>query len=326
MKKLLLLPALALLFAFETDPADTHKDPPACEITFCKPAEKLDKGKARIEFTFKDNAGNIITDSILMTYNGTPKTLFPSSAGTSNLVVEPGKYKFVLYAGTGFGEIYSDSIDIKVNCLTGIAVTFSPVYKIITVDKPVIYVYPDVSREVNIQLNVNGELGFTYPLYNRGWNFTADPDGTIHMNGNEYSYLFWDAQSPFDVNSVDVHSGFIVKKDSLTSFFEAKLTAMNLTPRERQDFITYWCPLMQKNEKSYVHFLFNEEYNSIATLNVTPAPDDIFRVLMVWSDAAAIDASVVHEQKIETAVRDGFTVIEWGGAETGAPKDLLSKK
>ena len=112
-------------------------------------------------------------------------------------------------------------------------------------------------------------------------------------------------------------------KTALPDFFETQLTAMGLTPREQEDFITYWCPLMQKNEKSYVHFMFNEECNSIATLNITPTPDHIFRVYMIWSDAKEIDPESIHEQKIESFQRDGFSVVEWGGAKAEFISDML---
>ena len=98
---------------------------------------------------------------------------------------------------------------------------------------------------------------------------------------------------------------------------------MGLNSRERQDFITYWCPLMQVNEKNYIHFMFNEEYNTIASLKVTPAPKNIFRVFMVWSDASEIDVKNVHPQTTETFSRDGSTVVEWGGAEAKRLGDVL---
>ncbi|HTF05408.1 MAG TPA: hypothetical protein VK826_15370 [Bacteroidia bacterium] len=317
MKKLLVVPVLLFIFAFQDgDGTEGKRRLSGCHITSCTPNAGLVNGRARIEFTAKDFGGNKITDSIRMSYNGITRTLFPDTAGKATLPVKAGKWKFQFYVN-GLDEIYSDSLEIKSGHVTAIELNFSPAFLLIEADKPVIYVYPDVTQGVHIQLDVKGELGFTYPVYpTNGWEFDADPDGTIHINGSEYSYLFWDAQTRLDLNVVDVHKGFIVEKDSLSSFFETKLTAMGLTPRERQDFITYWCPLMQENEKSYVHFMFGKEYSSIATMSVTPSPDHIFRVFMIWSDAAEIDSSAVQEQPIDSFTRSGFSVVEWGGAKT----------
>jgi hypothetical protein len=156
-----------------------------------------------------------------------------------------------------------------------------------------------------------------------GWNFSADPNGTIYMNGKEFDYLFWDGETDINMNLVEEQKGFIVERDSLSDFFEAKLTVMGLTPRERQDFITYWCPRMQENGKSYVHFMFNDEYENVAALRITPAPDEVFRIFMLWSDAAEIDATAVSDQEIQSFTREGFSVVEWGGAHMPQLTDLL---
>ena len=88
---------------------------------------------------------------------------------------------------------------------------------------------------------------------------------------------------------------------------------MGLNSQEINDFITYWCPAINVNEKNYIHFMFNEAYNKYAAITINPKPDELFRVCMLWSKAK--DNSTVKEQKIETFKRRGFTVVEWGGAE-----------
>lgn len=222
---------------------------------------------------------------------------------------------FIFFYNNSHQEIYSDSIDIKGGCRTGIELQFLTAKIHIMADKPVIYFYPEQTEKIDVQLNVNGTLGFTYPTYNGGWNFTADSTGTLHMNGKEYDYLFWDAKTSVNTNDLDLRSGFIVSKDSLTSFFENQLSTMGLNPREQQDFITYWCPLLQVNEYSYVHFLFNEECNLIADMNIAPTPANTNRVYMLWSDATEIDRNAIHPQTIPRFDRSGFDVLEWGGAE-----------
>jgi hypothetical protein len=327
MKKLFWIPFLLLLLAFRDD---TEWTPAQWTVTHCTPNNHLHPGEGQVEFTFLDSAGKPVTDSVRMSFNGKEKTLWPDKTGKAALGLRNGKYGFVLFLNTLHQEVTTDSLMIRKGFTTGIQVNFQPVLRwegsgAVTY-KPVLYIYPETTQQVNIQLNVNGQLGFTYPQYNNGWNFTADPDGTIHMNDKQYSYLFWDGITYPRVSDADAHEGFIVEKDSLASFFETKLTAMNLTPRERQDFITFWCPMMQVNEKCYVHFLFNEEYDEVASLRVTPKPDHIFRVFLLWNDAGAMDASLVKEQKIESASRDGFTVVEWGGAKYSEITKSLTTK
>ena len=56
-----------------------------------------------------------------------------------------------------------------------------------------------------------------------------------------------------------------------------------------------------------------EEINSNMSLNITPAPDSIIRVVMLFK---GLDEPIdVEEQILETPERKGFTVVEWGGTE-----------
>ena len=57
-------------------------------------------------------------------------------------------------------------------------------------DKPVIYIYPEEKTDVELHLEFNGDLTFSYPEYTNGWKITAYPNGTlIDQQGREYNYL-----------------------------------------------------------------------------------------------------------------------------------------
>lgn len=315
MNKVIALLILPVLFAFAGDPQERQKSPLPYYISYVKPDASVKKSQAKIEFTFFSDYYGGVQDSVVLSYNGKTQTVYCDSNATATLIVPPGKIKFQFWLNEHHTEIYTDSLEFKGGHITGLTVNFSNTEYIMEADKPVIYFYPQVTTDVSVQLNVNGQLGFTYPEYNKGWNFTADPGGTLHCNNKEYEYLFWDAKIPLAQTPDQSHPGFLVDRDSLTSFFEEKLTAMGLNYREQQDFITYWCPLMQKNEKSFVHFVFNEDYDQFATMKITPKPDHVFRVFMLWEDASTMNAAKIHPQEIQSVTREGFTVIEWGGAE-----------
>ena len=42
--------------------------------------------------------------------------------------------------------------------------------------KPVIYLYPEKTTEVDVKVNLDGTFTTTYPKYNDGWNVVAEPD------------------------------------------------------------------------------------------------------------------------------------------------------
>lgn len=95
-------------------------------------------------------------------------------------------------------------------------------------------------------------------------------------------------------------------------FLKEKLPILGLTPREYNDFITYWVPRMMNNAYNKITFA-GAQYEALAPLTVTPAPDSILRVHMVFQ---AIDTpETIPEQILKPFVRTGFTVVEWGGTE-----------
>lgn len=174
--------------------------------------------------------------------------------------------------------------------------------------KPVIYLYPETKQEVNVRLELEGEFTFTYPVYENGWNVTAYPDGKIISQGEEYSYLFWEGTMPY--LNTEITEGFVVKGSDSAEFLRKTLSAMGLTPKEYNEFIVFWAPKLMENEYNKIYFA-GEEYEKQAKLTITPEPDSILRVYMIYEPATK--ETVLPPQTIKPFERKGFTVIEWGG-------------
>ena len=194
-----------------------------------------------------------------------------------------------------------------------------------SVDKPIIYLYPEEEKDVHVSLELkNSEMLYMWPSANQAennifnWDVTADKNGKIHdENGNEYSYLFWEATGYADGN---FEKGFCVKGSETGEFLREKLAEIGLTPEEYNEFIVYWLPKMQNNEYNIIRFEgldANDEYNSNFVLNVTDEngieADSMLRVMMVWE--ASDSYKEIEPQEFETFERNGFTVVEWGGTE-----------
>lgn len=177
--------------------------------------------------------------------------------------------------------------------------------------KPVIYLYPTKEEVVDVKLDYKGKLTLTYPEYKDGWTVTAKQDGTlINLDDNrEYSYLFWEGISNLDWN---ISEGFVIKKEDTKDFLQEKLEYIGLTPREYNEFIVYWLPILEENDYNLIYFA-GEEYDAYAKLNITPKPDSILRVMMVYKP---LDKPIeIKEQELKQFERKGFSVIEWGGTK-----------
>lgn len=175
--------------------------------------------------------------------------------------------------------------------------------------KPVIYLYPEEKTDVSVKLDLDGDITCAYPDYRDGWEVTAYPDGTIidKYDGEEYYCLYWEGKGAADW---DMSKGFAVKREDTADFLRSKLKEIGLTPRESNEFIIYWLPELQKNDCNFITFQ-TEAYEKNAKLDISPAPDSVLRVFMVYEPCSEDFAP--EPQEFEPFERNGFTVVEWGG-------------
>jgi hypothetical protein len=177
--------------------------------------------------------------------------------------------------------------------------------------KPVIYLYPEETMDISVQLNLkNSKFTTIYPKFNdeNTWNVRAKPNGDILMNGKTYPYLFWEAES---YNPQNTNEGFIVSEENAEEFLEEKLNILGLNEKEKTDFITFWLPVLLRNKLSLCSFQ-TEKFFENMELNVTPKPDSMIRIFLAIKK---LDTPInVKEQKLVSVERKGYTVVEWGGS------------
>lgn len=175
--------------------------------------------------------------------------------------------------------------------------------------KPVLYLYPEKDTNVEISFENKDYLTTTYPKYKDSWKVFAKTNGDLYDEDGKYYYgLYWEE----DLNhKVNFSSGFYVEKDNAIEFLEEKLTLLGFNDRERNEFIMYWLPILEKNGKSLVYFELTEERDSYNKLNISPKPDSLLRVAI---HVKKVDKKInIKEQNLPTFERVGFTAVEWGG-------------
>ena len=92
------------------------------------------------------------------------------------------------------------------------------------------------------------------------------------------------------------------------------MSEQGLTPREANEFIIYWLPIMEANEYNVIAFQ-TDTYTSSTSLEITPAPDSLLRINMAFYGTD--EPIELEPQSFEPFVRRGFTVVEWGGSNLG---------
>ncbi len=177
------------------------------------------------------------------------------------------------------------------------------------ISKPILYFYPKKDMNIKVTFDDPSILETTYPKYNNGWEVTAKKDGSLYDNKGKYYYaLYWDEEK---VHTTNFNEGFYVTKDNAIDFLEEKLSYIGLNDKERNEFIMYWLPILEKNKKSLVYFELTEERNSYSKININPKPDSMLRIVIHIKKVNK--KTKINEEKLVPFERNGFTVVEWGG-------------
>lgn len=176
--------------------------------------------------------------------------------------------------------------------------------------KPVLYLYPEKETKVKVSFEKPELLTTTYPKFKNAWEVIAKPNGDLKdKDGNYYYGLYWEEEGS---TNVDFTEGFYVTKDNAIKFLEEKLSYIGLSDRERNEFIMYWLPILEKNGKSVVYFELTEERNAFNKLIIKPNPDSLLRVAIHVKKVSS-KPNNLKEEKLVKFNRSGFTAVEWGG-------------
>ncbi|KAK7452162.1 hypothetical protein VKT23_020790 [Stygiomarasmius scandens] len=235
-------------------------------------------------------------------------------------------------------------------------------------DKPVIYLQSPKEMQVTVKLSLSSSWSFSaiYPMVSvishedggqtLEWSVLTRKDGTLfhHHSGVDIAYLYWEALSNYHcltpppsprIGSSQEHFDpawpVLTKDDSvlldvqknLTSYIDKALLSLGLHVEARTSFITYWLPSFLKHQFIALRFVNQSAYERAAPLEVTPKPDVVTRIFMIfrglpeedieeWTEAldrASEDVqrwqSIVGMDKNNAMDESLFRVLEWGGME-----------
>ncbi len=180
--------------------------------------------------------------------------------------------------------------------------------------KPVIYLYPQKTMDVSVEVGID-RLTKTIPEYKTGWKVSAQPNGTLYNYDDKqaYPYLFWEGQNK---GMLTPTKGSSVKRADLEKFLTDSLDSLGLNRTEKKDFMEFWLSKMLANNEEYffVSFVGTRDFNKVAPLKISPAPDTLIRVFMYYMP---LDKPMrTEKQDLKAIDRNGFTVVEWGGTSS----------
>ena len=171
--------------------------------------------------------------------------------------------------------------------------------------KPAIYLYPEETLKIKVSLSINGEITISEPEYNNGWDVVVEPGGTIE---SRYDYLFYEARLNY-LETPD--EGWCVEYEHLELWMNTTLKELGLNEKESKDFKVFWLDFLPIANYYEIKLLSKEYLDLHMGLLIDPKPETIIRVLLTFSPYQ--NAFEIATPLIETPIRSGFTVVEWGG-------------
>lgn len=173
--------------------------------------------------------------------------------------------------------------------------------------KPVIYLYPETTTQVSVQVGAN--ITKSDPAYQNVWNVLATPSGMLTVAEKQYDSLFWEGigwgKYP------EISSGTVVETKNVAEKIKSDLTRIGLNEKEIADFSEFWLPKMPTSKYTRLTWFTTKEMDQLAPLKVSPKPDTSIRVFL---DFAGLDSQEsIAPQTLPHYNRNGFTLVEWGG-------------
>ncbi len=284
----------------------------------------LKSNESAFTFSFHNFSFDKNNRDVLYAYNGIEKIATLNTFNQFTLNLPSTSYKFDFYYSNVYYEIHTDSLKIKSQEKMYVSIHWQRAGRIVEVEKPVIYLYPETPTIVEVKVLPKGELTFMYPTYNDGWKVKANPSGELEIGINKYNYLFWESSQQIEDFMIDWGTGFIVEQENTIAFLEEKLNEFGLNDSEKTDFITFWGPQLIKNPKNFIQFVVNEECSRFADLAISPKPDHLYRIYILTAPLAANEIMLIKEQQLAKINRSGFTVVEWGGSTISKPTKTVA--
>lgn len=177
-----------------------------------------------------------------------------------------------------------------------------------TAFKPAIYLYPEITTQVKVDLFLIGEITVSDPLYDNGWDVIAYPNGTIETSVGNFEYLFYEARLD---DLILPQEGWCIDYYSLETWMIEILDELGLKENESAEFKEYWLESLPYMPYYEIKLVSQEYLEEFMELRILPLPDTTIRVFLNFEGLNS--QSSIRNPIIIKPNRNGFTAIEWGG-------------
>jgi hypothetical protein len=278
----------------------------------------LPKDSAVFYFDLQDLESTARAQTLIYAVDGQENLTYDYSQGDTLMVYStPGDHTFQFYAGSAYVEspIMHLSIEKQHRQMYRLNLFRTVHPESIQVRKPVLYFYPQDTISLDVHVRPKGVFTFSYPPIEQGWKFQCTPSGQLIKENTSYRYLFWESEQTVDKSFFDSRKGMVCSGSEAVAHLENVLQKFGMNAAERADFMIYWGPILKPKTNLYIYLLFNDMCDAFATLRISPEPDRVARFYILWCEVPETYTPYLQPQDIPKYDREGYTVLEWGGAE-----------
>lgn len=267
------------------------------------------------EFKFHVSDRGFGTNKMKISVNGVWRTVTCDKESSFTVRVTPGTYRFQFFISQEFAEITTADIAIAAKHRKEIQLNFHLVRGYYMTEKPVIYAYSPNDTPLEITVQPEGEMVFTYPQSDGKWLGVVKASGGIEVDGQVYPYLFWDAKTEGLAEKLDWTDSELISGGEALAYLERVSGQLGFNAKEKTDFITYWGPRMAQLPMSEVKIIQQEETSVFGKLSVSDQAFTIARVYIVFRSAPMMKRTETNIQSIKKLDRTDKFILEWGGSE-----------
>ena len=121
------------------------------------------------------------------------------------------------------------------------------------------------------------------------------------------------------------NEGWIIEPETKEQQLSEIAAQYAFNKQETEDFVTFWCARLESGTSYIMYPQLTETIDALMPVEITPAPDSIFRVWFLFEPVTG-DIVSPPEPKPNPIERAGFTVTEWGGIVTEETKSSRTAK
>jgi hypothetical protein len=214
--------------------------------------------------------------------------------------VPVGTYGIEVYTDSDYGGCAEVEVPDTTTCAADVTIELE---ETIYVDKPNVYLYPEVTSPVRVAIPSWKRITESDPKYPvDGWRAIAHPDGRLETPAGQRDYLFYELT--WETDRFQYEEGWCVPGRHAQASVEDAMADLGFLPNEIADFVDAWDATFPTAPWMTVY----PQLEGLSPLVIEPAPDQLLRAWFV----VAAGCQPVRAPELPSVARVGYHASEWG--------------